>query len=58
MLFNIFLKPGLIDYNFVCFRQAIQEVFEVRMQVQQANNSGNVTASELIQPLSSVALKE
>nr|CAG4645617.1 EOG090X08AZ [Lynceus sp. MCZ IZ 141354] len=25
-----FTKQGLIDYNFVCFRQAIQDVFEVR----------------------------
>lgn len=48
---------GLIDYNFVCFRQAIQEVFEVRMQVQQATNV-NPIGNELIQPLNSVALKE
>lgn len=27
-----FDRQGLIDYNFHCFRQAIQEVFEVRMQ--------------------------
>jgi Ras-related GTP-binding protein C/D len=25
-----FDKKGLIDYNFHCFRQAIQEVFEIR----------------------------
>ena len=42
----------------MCFRQAIQEVFEVRMQVQQATNGTNPSASELIQPLNSVTLKE
>ncbi|KAK1893538.1 Ras-related GTP-binding protein D [Dissostichus eleginoides] len=26
---------GLIDYNFHCFKKAIQEVFDVRVQVQQ-----------------------
>ena len=50
------LKLGLIDYNFVCFRQAIQDVFEVRMQVQQSSTSQN--AGELIQPLNNVALKD
>ncbi|XP_028653375.1 ras-related GTP-binding protein D isoform X1 [Erpetoichthys calabaricus] len=28
-----FERKGLIDYNFHCFRKAIQEVFEVRMKV-------------------------
>ncbi|XP_002156022.3 ras-related GTP-binding protein C isoform X1 [Hydra vulgaris] len=32
-----FTKRGLIDYNFHCFRQAIQEVFEVRQQAREAN---------------------
>nr|SVE73633.1 EOG090X08AZ [Daphnia atkinsoni] len=39
-----FARQGLIDYNFVCFRNAIQEVFEVRMQVQQASNNTNPSA--------------
>lgn len=30
---NISVSVGLIDYNFHCFRKAIQEVFEVRMKV-------------------------
>nr|CAG4640971.1 EOG090X08AZ [Eulimnadia texana] len=29
-----FSRQGIIDFNFVCFRQAIQEVFEVRCQSQ------------------------
>ncbi|XP_063407484.1 ras-related GTP-binding protein C-like isoform X1 [Mytilus trossulus] len=29
-----FDKQGVIDYNFLCFRQAIQEVFEVRQRGQ------------------------
>lgn len=28
--------PGLIDYNFLCFRQAIQEVFDLRRDGQLA----------------------
>nr|CAH0101110.1 unnamed protein product [Daphnia galeata] len=53
-----FARQGLIDYNFVCFRNAIQEVFEVRMQVQQASNNPNPNVGDIIQPLNSVALKE
>lgn len=30
-----FERKGLIDYNFHCFKQAIQEVFDVRLKVQQ-----------------------
>nr|SVE84331.1 EOG090X08AZ [Daphnia pulex] len=53
-----FARQGLIDYNFVCFRNAIQEVFEVRMQLQQASNNTNPSVGDLLQPLNSVALKE
>jgi Ras-related GTP-binding protein C/D len=28
-LIDTYLSPGLIDYNFHCFRKAIHEVFEV-----------------------------
>ncbi|KAF3844380.1 hypothetical protein F7725_007543 [Dissostichus mawsoni] len=34
-----FERKGLIDYNFHCFKKAIQEVFDVRVQVQQNRNS-------------------
>uniref|UniRef100_A0A672YU62 Ras-related GTP-binding protein n=1 Tax=Sphaeramia orbicularis TaxID=375764 RepID=A0A672YU62_9TELE len=30
-----FERKGLIDYNFHCFKKAIQEVFDVRLKVQQ-----------------------
>uniref|UniRef100_A0A8C6UMJ8 Ras-related GTP-binding protein n=1 Tax=Neogobius melanostomus TaxID=47308 RepID=A0A8C6UMJ8_9GOBI len=30
-----FERKGLIDYNFHCFKQAIQEVFDVRLRVQE-----------------------
>lgn len=40
-----FARQGLIDYNFVCFRQAIQEVFEVRLQAQQATHGNAQVAS-------------
>ncbi|XP_052097084.1 ras-related GTP-binding protein C-like isoform X2 [Mytilus californianus] len=39
-----FDKQGVIDYNFLCFRQAIQEVFEVKQKGQL------VTSGEFIQP--------
>ncbi|XP_057309321.1 ras-related GTP-binding protein C-like [Hydractinia symbiolongicarpus] len=38
-----FCKHGLIDYNFHCFRQAIQEVFEIRQQSRDAASSRNGT---------------
>jgi hypothetical protein len=57
-MIHFFIASGLIDYNFVCFRNAIQEVFEVRMQVQQASNNPNPNVGDIIQPLNSVALKE
>ncbi|XP_005750173.1 ras-related GTP-binding protein D isoform X2 [Pundamilia nyererei] len=31
-----FARKGLIDYNFHCFKKAIQEVFDVRVKVQQS----------------------
>ncbi|CAG2121316.1 unnamed protein product [Medioppia subpectinata] len=45
-----FDKQGLIDYNFQCFRQAIQEVFEIKFnkhkpQQQIVNNSLDSTHS-------------
>ena len=30
-----FEKPGLLDYNFACFKKAIEEVFEVRRRLAQ-----------------------
>ena len=36
-----FSKHGLIDYNFHCFRQAIQEVFQIRQQTQEATATAN-----------------
>ncbi|KAL5014365.1 hypothetical protein ScPMuIL_008635 [Solemya velum] len=39
-----FERQGLIDYNFLCFREAIQEVFEVRQKMQGSQpNSENAT---------------
>lgn len=34
-----FTKQGLIDYNFHCFREAIQEMFQVRQQARDASMS-------------------
>ncbi|KAK7092046.1 ras-related GTP-binding protein C-like isoform X2 [Littorina saxatilis] len=34
-----FDRQGLIDYNFMCFKKAIQQVFDVRKQVASTNNS-------------------
>lgn len=55
MLFFGRVVTGLIDYNFVCFRQAIQEVFEVRLQAQQATHS--VLNATEIQPQNSSVKK-
>ena len=33
-----FTKQGLINYNFNCFRQAIQQIFKVREQAQGSNS--------------------
>ena len=41
----------------MCFRQAIQEVFEVRLQVQQATHNTNQSVGEIIEPLNNVAIK-
>ena len=32
------MASGLIDYNFHCFRQAIQDVFEVKKQADVSEN--------------------
>ncbi|XP_020907299.1 ras-related GTP-binding protein C [Exaiptasia diaphana] len=41
-----FVRKGLIDYNFHCFRQAISEVFEVRKQLRTTSESAysNITS--------------
>jgi len=52
-----YILAGVIDFNFVVFRKAIQEVFEVRLQIQQANHNTNQSVGELIQPLGDVAIK-
>ena len=44
-------SAGLIDYNFHCFRKAIQEVFEVGNSVQR---SGFLDASPPISSLASL----
>jgi len=36
-----FNKHGLIDYNFHCFRQAIQEIFQIRQQSQETALTSN-----------------
>lgn len=42
--FIIFLFVGIIDYNFLCFRKAISQVFEVRSKGQiTANNEEQMT---------------
>jgi hypothetical protein len=33
-------NAGLIDYNFLCFRQAIQRVFDVRLQRSLSDHAG------------------
>uniref|UniRef100_A0ABM0GKQ2 Ras-related GTP-binding protein C-like n=1 Tax=Saccoglossus kowalevskii TaxID=10224 RepID=A0ABM0GKQ2_SACKO len=40
-----FDRHGLIDYNFHCFRKAIQEVFEVRLKSQQGMLVGTTIGS-------------
>ncbi|XP_070534731.1 ras-related GTP-binding protein C-like isoform X2 [Ptychodera flava] len=40
-----FDRHGLIDYNFHCFKNAIQEVFEVRLKSQQGMLMSSQTAS-------------
>ena len=57
-MFTIDRFSGLIDYNFVCFRQAIQEVFKVCLQILQTNHNTNQSVGELIHPLSEVAIKQ
>lgn len=32
----VFAHAGLIDYNFHCFKKAIEEVFDVRLKVQRS----------------------
>ncbi|KAJ8322302.1 hypothetical protein KUTeg_000776 [Tegillarca granosa] len=36
-----FEKQGVIDYNFLCFRQAIQEVFEMKQKNQMVSSMSN-----------------
>lgn len=36
---SCFSSPGLIDYNFHCFRKAIHEVFEVGVSAQRSLGS-------------------
>ncbi|KAK3925618.1 Ras-related GTP-binding protein C [Frankliniella fusca] len=36
-----FDRQGVIDYNFLCFREAIQQVFELRSKNQIANNTSS-----------------
>lgn len=41
---DVFEKQGLIEYNFHCFREAIQEVFELRRKALQSSSSAPHTA--------------
>lgn len=38
-----FDKQGLIDYNFGCFRKAIQQVFDIKKQAAAARAKTNAT---------------
>jgi len=40
-----FLFTGVIDYNFLCFRKAIQQVFELRNKALAATNANNHSSS-------------
>lgn len=48
----VILFSGVIDYNFLCFRNAIQQVFEVRNKAlattSSANNHSTSPSSALI----------
>ena len=37
-----FVSAGLIDYNFMCFKKAIQQVFDVRKQCAVGNSSSRI----------------
>lgn len=43
-----FDKRGLIDYNFLCFRKAIQEVFDLRRKGQQAKDHNEIMVNGLL----------
>ncbi|XP_033126910.1 ras-related GTP-binding protein C-like [Anneissia japonica] len=47
-----FDRQGIIDYNFLCFKKAIEEVFEVRLQTQAID----VGSSAMHSPIESVML--
>lgn len=51
----MFLFPGLIDYNFHCFRKAIQDVFEVQHKMAalskmppDLNDTGTIQSNGLV----------
>lgn len=39
---EVFEKQGLIEYNFHCFRDAIQEVFDIRRKALMSPNTAPV----------------
>ena len=39
---DVFEKQGLIEYNFHCFREAIQEVFDIRRKALTSPNTASV----------------
>ena len=43
------LSTGLIDYNFHCFRKAIQDVFELRNKVTSNNSLQSSSSAEVTQ---------
>jgi Ras-related GTP-binding protein C/D len=43
--YSCFLFIGVIDYNFLCFRKAIQQVFELRNKALAATNANNHSSS-------------
>ena len=46
------LLPGLIDYNFLCFKRAIEEIFEVRQKAQGASGAVGATGLKSLRSLS------
>ena len=48
--FNLSISTitGLIDYNFLCFRQAIQEVFDLRRKGQLAEDQNEIMVNGML----------
>lgn len=46
-LYIFFWVAGVIDYNFLCFRKAIQQVFELRNKALAATSANNHSSSPI-----------